>query len=57
LQAKLRGEAQPEDGQQFPVVPPAPSIVNKETTALEEMAKADDRPEEKVGQPDSSRGG
>jgi hypothetical protein len=54
LQAKLRGEAQPEDGQQFPVVPPAPSIVNNKTTALEEMAKADDRPEEKVGQPDTA---
>jgi hypothetical protein len=44
LQAQLRGETWPDDGQEFPMVPPAPSIVNKETTALEEMAKEKERP-------------
>jgi hypothetical protein len=53
LQAELRGEAQPADGQEFPIVPPAPSIVNNQTTALEEMAKADDRLEEKEGKLDT----
>jgi hypothetical protein len=43
LQAQLRGETWPNDGQEFPIVPPAPSIVNKETTALEEMAKEKER--------------
>ncbi len=39
LQAQLRGETWPDGEQAFPIVPPAPSIVKKETTALEEMAK------------------
>jgi hypothetical protein len=44
LQAQLRGETWPDDGQEFPIVPPAPSIVNKETTVLEEMAKEEEKP-------------
>jgi hypothetical protein len=44
LQALLRGETWPADGQEFPIVPPAPSIVNKETTVLEEMAKEEEKP-------------
>jgi hypothetical protein len=45
LQAEMRGEMQPEEGQQFPVVPAAPSIVKKKTTALQEMAKEDEEDE------------
>lgn len=45
LQAKLRGETWPDDGQEFPIVPPAPSIVKKDTTVLEEMAKEGSAPQ------------
>lgn len=43
LQAQLRGETWPDDGQEFPIVPPAPSIVKEDTTVLVEMAKEDGR--------------
>lgn len=44
LQAQLRGETWPDGGQEFPIVPPAPSIVKKEASALEEMAKEETAP-------------
>jgi hypothetical protein len=59
LQAQLYGETWPNDGQEFPTVPPAPSIVNKDTTALEEMAKEKERRQEaaatKPARPDEAK--
>jgi hypothetical protein len=59
LQAQLHGETWPNDGREFPIVPPAPSIVNKDTTALEEMAKEKERRQEaaatKPARPDEAK--
>jgi hypothetical protein len=59
LQAQLHGETWPDDGQEFPIVPPAPSIVKKDTTVLEEMAKEREQPQEsgatKSARPDETK--
>ena len=54
LQAQLKGETQSEAGEQFPIVPSAPSIAKKDTIVLEEMAKENGKVADKTAVSDPS---